>query len=354
MTNFTLVNSELIKDIPIVFLTGSSRSGTTLLSNILNSHENVISCPENGFMHTHISAYGRKKRFSKGQVRRFVKNLWVRKRFMKEVWALDESKLEQQLQATRDTLSFSYACKHIYNMFGKGKEAKTFVDKGPSYLLSTKRLDRVFGKPKYIVIVRDYRDRYVSLKKLKKYSPLKMIESRGFIWSVHQRRALRLKTQSPDRTFLVLYEDLISKPEEILKTMCEFLGLSFSTNMLNHDQHQSSSYGQDSENKRKQHFKDSHSKSLTGIDSSNMKKYADKLTSGEIGRLDYACSRIGKEFGYEVDPTGKRPNFFQKLSVKLKLLFAGFTKVPQRMFMATPLRFQAFLINGMHKLVYSK
>ncbi|MFT7611183.1 MAG: hypothetical protein ACI9J3_000125 [Parvicellaceae bacterium] len=344
-----------IKQKQIVFLTGSSRSGTTLLSNILNSHDNIISCPENGFITSHIASFGKKKSLTPRQIDRFVDHLWIRKRFMKATWNLDEAELKQRLKSIKSELNFETTSKVIYDLYGKNKKnPKLYIDKGPSYLRNIKKINRTFDEPKYIVIIRDYRDRYVSLKKLKKNSPLKLLMVRGISWVLHQKNALKFKKLHSDRIHLIKYEELISSPEKCLRALCNFVEVDFSQNLLHHDNYMSIQYKAETGDDRMQHFESSHIKSSSKIDRTNFNKYLTDLSLKEIAQLDFICAKTGAHFDYQKHPNTPALSIFRQMSMNLKLTFGKFSILPIRGFFLLPLRFQGFIINGMHKMLYSK
>lgn len=351
LSNFISVNSD-IRKIPVVFLTGSSRSGTTLLSNILHSHPKITSCPENGFITSHIHTYGKRNRFSASDAHEFLKFLWVRKRLMKHVWNLDMEKLRNSFEQA-DQLDFRLAARLIYQQYAPAKAPDTYIDKGPAYLRNTKALDRVFHDPKYLIIVRDYRDRYASLKRLKKFSPFKFMMVRGVSWIGHQKKALKLKEQYPQRVHLLTYENLLNHPTDELNKVCRFLGVQFSDHLLEHPQHIDTKYETKAKGKHKEHFTNSHAKSLQRIDPSNTSKYRDLLNPLEIGLLDYACREIGSRFGYSPDPIGTSPRLGRKFTMRIRILFASFGQYPLRLFFRLPLKLQAFIINTAHRFLYS-
>ena len=52
-------------------------------------------------------------------------------------------------------------------------------------------------------------------------------------WASLQRAAMNVReVVGPDRFFAVCYEELISDPEPLLRSLCEFLGLEFKLEMM--------------------------------------------------------------------------------------------------------------------------
>ncbi len=66
---------EKIKKIPVVFIVGFGRSGTTLLQELMNAHPNVIGPPEYSFIVYLYSRYGNKKHWTKADIAEFIEAL---------------------------------------------------------------------------------------------------------------------------------------------------------------------------------------------------------------------------------------------------------------------------------------
>jgi uncharacterized protein YcgL (UPF0745 family) len=341
-----------IKDNKIVFLTGSSRSGTTLISNLLAVHSDIISCPENGFILTHFSKFKAKTSFDKKDMDNFVKHLWIRKRLMKSVWAHDDNKLLDLFASNEEGFNFELACKTVYQSYRPNKQAKLYIDKNPSHLNFLEPLNQAFSQPKFIVIVRDYRDRYLSLINLKKKSKIKLLSLRGNSWKRHQQNALKFQAKNPNQILLLKYENLLANPEQILTEVCEFLDLSFQSTLLEHESFESVDFSQTKTDWGK-HFEESHEKSNQAIDPTNIGKYKEALDQKSVSELDYHCGDIGKLFDYQQGNDYLRPPFFSRLKIKMIQRIGFWGHKTQSLFFKLPLSFQAWIINLMHKILYS-
>lgn len=115
------------------------------------------------------------------------------------------------------------------------------------------RIDANFESPLYIHIYRDPRDVCLSFRKAGIGSSCsRSISSR---WAELQRLCLDARVRVPERFYSVCYEDLISSPDSVLQGLCAFLGIEFTTEMLefhrSEEAMQASSSGQRWENLRR-------------------------------------------------------------------------------------------------------
>jgi 3'(2'),5'-bisphosphate nucleotidase len=89
-----------------------------------------------------------------------------------------------------------------------------------------------FGiRPKYIYLYRDGRDVAASFKKA--IVGEKHIYHLATQWKEDQRHCLELRKHiEPSRFFSLSYETLISEPEQTVRSLCSFLGISYEEKML--------------------------------------------------------------------------------------------------------------------------
>jgi hypothetical protein len=151
----------------MIFIVGMGRSGTTMLTNMLNLNNQVIACPENEFVLFTQSTFKHKNFENESVVDEFV-NLFNYK--FSKVISFWKPKLELKSDImTLENKSFSNVCKQVYLNYPFGlnnkKNITCIVDKNPIYSLYIDDLNRLFPDSKYIVLSRDYRDNILSRKK---------------------------------------------------------------------------------------------------------------------------------------------------------------------------------------------
>ncbi len=144
---------------------------------------------------------------------------------------------------------------------------------------------------KFVYQVRDPRDVVLSMMKL----PLQG----GLLWASHVLREEQegflnaYHTLTADRVFVQRYEDLLERPEDVLKSLCEFLEVEFEEQML--------------EFHKTKESKDSSGKSVAWknlaqpLMTNNHGKYRNALTRLEISLIEAYGERVLEAFEYERD-----------------------------------------------------
>ena len=93
------------------------------------------------------------------------------------------------------------------------------------------QLDGYFDNPKYIYLYRDPRDVTLSFTKavIGEKHPYFIAQQ----WAELQRLCLRERERiGPERFFSLPYEELTSRPRELVQNLCRFLDIEFSERML--------------------------------------------------------------------------------------------------------------------------
>jgi hypothetical protein len=211
------------------FIIGAQRSGTTLLRLIINSHSQVA-IPEEG---TFLMPLLRELRGSyhesigKKQLKNYIKYIQNNHQFM--AWKFDGFetfsdllKKEVSLKNLIESLYIDYAASHGKVQWG---------DKTPSFFRKVVELSEMFPNAKFINVVRDGRDVYLSMRRRewgRKNASVAALE-----WAYKVRTVERSFKQLPFERFHVLrFEDLIRDPEGRVKEVCQFLGINFEVRML--------------------------------------------------------------------------------------------------------------------------
>jgi hypothetical protein len=200
---------------PIV-IGGSGRSGTTLLSVILNAHSMVSCGPEFGLLSNrdfsleHCVEY---LGFDKGFVTRLARQTSCRVHFLEEI--LREEK--------------------------KQKGISVLATKYPPYVFELPTIFAAFPNAKFIYMHRDGRDVAVSVRE--NQAVMGPIHGAAYdkdgLWSI-QTCAQNWRTyvnayrpyQHDSRCHAIRYEELVCNPEATIRRMCAFLGLPWEDGLL--------------------------------------------------------------------------------------------------------------------------
>ena len=109
----------------------------------------------------------------------------------------------------------------------------------------------------------------------------------SMLWRAQTNAALKAQSRwGSNKVFLQRYEDLVAKPEQALKSLSEWLGLSFQESMLNVPMHNSSYEAYE----KKQ-----------GISRAAVNRWKTKLDPSEIRVVDRICERAMHSLCYETE-----------------------------------------------------
>ena len=217
--DFQRWKSELdgITEEQFVFLTGSPRSGTTLLERVIGSHPDVTSTDEEVALSRYIlpNLIRYKKKEELG-----VDNLD----------SIPRSKILDQRQRY-----FRYMS-HLLNT---NIQSGMHVDKNPSLVRLMPAVLRLFPETKVLFALRDPRDIVVSC--FLRFLPINSVSVNyqtmsGTIESVTTeiRTWIQLKRMIPNEFFEIRYEDMVAELKQTSEGLVDFLELEWSDEILNY------------------------------------------------------------------------------------------------------------------------
>jgi len=210
--------------IPAPFIVGTGRCGTTLLRLMLDAHPLVAIPPETHFIPQVISARRR--------------HLRPRRAFLKAVtgapfWLdnrMDVEELKRRIWALRP-FRVGDALRAFYGLYAEGRGKPRWGDKTPNYVLHMRAIQEVLPEARFIHLIRDGRDVALSIKDLW-FGPATFEEAaqRWVSWIEEARR----QATSLNAYLEVRYEDLVLRPEETLRKVCDLLELPWDEAMLDY------------------------------------------------------------------------------------------------------------------------
>ena len=211
---------------------GSPRSGTTLLSSVLNSHEDILIPDETDFIVPMLFIFDRIKDPDIGKD--IIKNLIVNS--VRFNYSIAEYISYKEIFKIIDEADYnaSSILNSLYSFMADKDGKKLCGDKTPSDLSNIMMFSKVGlldSDINIIHIIRDVRDVVLSIQKtgwvnnIESYFPRLWTHSNLFLYN-------KMK-DLPDRYFLVKYEDIVNSPESKFKDITEFLGLPFEKEILN-------------------------------------------------------------------------------------------------------------------------
>ncbi|MFL5762676.1 MAG: sulfotransferase family protein [Bacteroidia bacterium] len=323
----------------IAFIVGMGRSGTTLLTNMLNSNSAVVASPENEFIIHSFSTFEHKDFNDPKVVDAFIDVFNHNFNRVISIWKPGPD-LKRDIAALSDK-SFANVCKMVYLNYPLSEKAKSgikwVIDKNPFYSLHIDTLHRLFPEAKFIVIVRDYRDNIISRKKYSDETvPLHKLAAH---WNYFYEQIFSSLKNNRLAHHLVRYEDLASDPVNSLKGICSYLGIDYSDEMLNF---------QELSKKQKEHaagtisreknekIQRMHSNLEKKVNTERINAFVSELKPSEIALLDYACAGFAEKFGYKKYDPDAKVALPDKLSYRFSRLKTRIFRIWNRLRYAMP------------------
>lgn len=210
-----LTVTGISRSIPLIFIGGMPRSGTTLLRVILDAHPDVR-CGE--------------------ETRVIPRLLGYRAQWMKSPF---ESRRLQEAGITPEVLDSAISA-FILEVVGKhGPPAQRLCNKDPFTLRSAVYLKKLFPNSKFIFMIRDGRAVVHSIITRKvTISGFDLSDYRQCMtkWnSAMQAMHNQCETLGPSNCLPVYYEQMVLKPELWLRKILEFLDVPWNDSVLNHE-----------------------------------------------------------------------------------------------------------------------
>lgn len=204
------------KDMPLVFIGGVPRSGTTLMRAMLDAHPD-IRCGEETRVIPRILA---------------VKQMWARS--SKEKVRLDEAGVtDEVLDSAMQAFLLEIIVKH-------GDPAPYLCNKDPFALKSLAYLAKIFPNAKFLLMVRDGRASVHSMISRKVTIAGFDLTSYRDCLSKWNRAIETMYSQCMEvgykRCMLVHYEQLVLHPEQWMRTLLKFLDIPWDDAVLHHEE----------------------------------------------------------------------------------------------------------------------
>ncbi len=296
--------------VPVFFIIGRPRSGTTLLRVLFEAHPHVLIPPESPFIINLYKKYGKLTHWDESLIIEFCNDLFKQRYFDK--WLVEKDILKKSLLEVKGENSFQNMIKKVcltYTSVFDKKEIKLIGDKNPAYSLYIHRIHKLFPESKIIHITRDYRDNYLSLVKVNFEVPIVPLVI--YRWKFAYRRMQKLKKRNPGLIYSLRYEDLAVDPEGQFRDICRFLGIEYDPSVL-------SFYEKKSEVEKtyagSEEIAIVHKSLFNPISTARMNLWQTEMSPRDIRIADLVAGKTADKAGYE----RKYPSF--NLGIYLRIL----------------------------------
>jgi hypothetical protein len=294
---------------------GRPRSGTTLLSTLFDAHPNVKIPPEFPIMLPLYQEFRKVKVWDEKAIHAFVAFIFQHNVFIHRT--LENLKIDRE-HFTADLMTLAYKgtltdfLKKVneqgFSLFPK-TEILRVGDKNPVYSIYTERFLRIFPDAKFICLVRDYRDNYVSMRKL---SDLKLeapiLSLQVYRWRYVARIFLKCRKRYPERFRIIRYEDLVTGKSEVLDDLCRFIGIPFDPSVFDFYKKKEETM-KTYDNPLVERF---HGSLMNPVNTGRMDQWKKELTPAEVRMADFVAGKYARIFRYERQESGANPMLWLK------------------------------------------
>ena len=210
-----------------VFIIGVQRSGTTLLRLILNAHSEIAIPEEARFLSPILKKDNINKKYKGNELRNLVRYLKSNSQFA--LWNFDTTDFFRKIEKANE-ISVKELVALMFTSYCKSEGKNIWGDKS-LFFGSIDILHELFPDARFIHIVRDGRDVFDSWRRMdpSKDNPAVM----SLDWATKEKNIAKSFNRIPgNKQLTIKYEDLLEQPEEVVKSICEFLDINYEINML--------------------------------------------------------------------------------------------------------------------------
>ncbi len=220
--NQALLRTEVEKSSPPVFVIGSARSGTSILSRLIRDYLKVSFGTESQFIVRVFKRLGRYGDLRQGRnLGRLLSDLQGERcfqRWKKFGFSFDPVRICGRLRKK----SYSGLLEAIFMDLAIHNKMHRWGDKTPEYINDLDVLLRLFPNAKFVHIVRDGRD--VALSTFQTHFGAKNIGEAALAWNKQMASVEAFKkTAGPCQLIEIKYEEFIEKPVETFYRLIDFL-----------------------------------------------------------------------------------------------------------------------------------
>jgi hypothetical protein len=209
---------------PAPFVCGVTRSGTTLVRLMLDSHPELAIPGETHWLPKLIKAFERSKQSADDAADVIIDH---------KRWGdfhLDGDDVRARIQRLHPVTAAD-AIRAFYLTYAEREGKTRYGDKTPGYVQEMRRIQRVLPEARFVHIVRDGRD--VSLSHMRMNWGPETYAASARLWRNRIRKARKM-APSIDHYMEIHFEDLVADTEGVLRGVCEFVELDYDPVMLDY------------------------------------------------------------------------------------------------------------------------
>jgi len=305
-----------------IFIVGTSRSGTTLLRNILNQHSDVwiVERETKYFADLRMKMAGFEQKLLDPEKAKLCQDYFLALTHKcygeggdpEQGWMnrTELQTLAESLGAGSDSYfeAFCWLCAQQNNKTRWGEKTPKHVFHLPEILTRYPQAKVVCMLRHPGGVIASFRDKWKRLNpgsgQLRAKNSYNLLIS-SMIWRGNFKAALEARQKfGEEHIYIQRFEDLLADPELAIKALTKWLSLDYQSSMLNISSNNSSDlaiFGK------------------AGFSKEPMHLWQEKLTDAEISATQYFCGSLLKEAGYQPEPVPTSIGFITWLCITLPL-----------------------------------
>jgi len=273
------------------FLLCSERSGSNLITSIMNGHKAVSGPPPSHLFRLFgLNAHGYHPLSDDANWDAFLHDLTEAQTWMIGEWdsAPDRSAIDAACPKRTMACVFDY----LYAQERRKGETISFVKENYTYLIVPFLLS-TWSDCRFVYQVRDPRD--VAASWVKTRAVPGGVKRAMDVWVEDQSASLDIlhQMQPSGRMIQVRYEDLIGDTEVVGRTLCDHVGIAYDPAMLN--------FHQDQRTQRNASRTQAWENLARPVLSDNAQKYKAVLSDADLRYVELRCARFMRAFGYALE-----------------------------------------------------
>lgn len=223
---------ENLSCIPFIIIS-SGRAGTTLLRVILTKNSQISIPPESQFLHDALRKFLSYNYLGWDELVKIVVGELESKKIFRH-WEINLYPVYRKLSNIEEkNRSLAKIIDEIYLTFLRSKEPRALIwgDKSPLHTYYINWIDKIFPRIKYIHLIRDGRAVVNSMLNRNYLNNTITKACKRWNKSINIVNKFK-KKKNKDDFFELKYEDLVLKPEKIIKKVCSFIDVNFENQMI--------------------------------------------------------------------------------------------------------------------------
>ncbi|MGH2674589.1 MAG: sulfotransferase [Actinomycetota bacterium] len=218
---------------PFPFIVGCSRSGKSLLKAMLDAHPGMAVAMESHF----VAGMAQRRRRYEGR-HGFRREVFLRDLVAgSDLQPLGLGRDDVRLLADRGLLTdLPQAIRELFALYAGRRGKWRYGNRTGVHVMSMPWIASLLPEAKFLHVIRDGRDVALALARAS-FGPSTLVGA-----SMRWRRRVRRgradgEALGPSRYREIRYEDLVTDPEDVVRSVCEFIRLDYDPRMLRYHDH---------------------------------------------------------------------------------------------------------------------